>query len=204
MVQRESNATKRSYFAHIKLLKNKLLSRRTRIKIYKTLNRKVAIYGCVTWTLKADTITQFSILEIKILGPVREANGLHRIRNDNELEQFLQGENVVRLAKSQRIRSMAMDWDAWSKIMEEAKTHIVMSCYAWWWCLWRFEITRIHQIFQILCKRVFTNVFSLRIRNQNQLICFFFFFCRVHVAVSLEWNKANSLFVLYFANTLLW
>lgn len=56
-IQERVQAANRAYFAHVKLLKSKLLRRKTKIKIFKILFRPEATYGCQTWTLKADAIT---------------------------------------------------------------------------------------------------------------------------------------------------
>lgn len=83
-IQERVQAASRAYFAHVKLLKSKHSSRRTR-------------------TLKPDTITQLIILDrivSGISGPLREENCLY----NNELEELIQGEKVVRFVKSQCIR----------------------------------------------------------------------------------------------------
>ena len=44
-------AGNRTYFAAISLFRNRLLSRATKIRLYKTLIRPVVTYGAETWTM---------------------------------------------------------------------------------------------------------------------------------------------------------
>jgi hypothetical protein len=44
-------ADNRTYFAAISLFRNKLLSRATKIRLYKTLIRPAVTYGAETWTM---------------------------------------------------------------------------------------------------------------------------------------------------------
>jgi len=50
-IQRRILAGSRTYFASISLFRNRLLSRATKIRLYKTLIRPVVTYGEETWKL---------------------------------------------------------------------------------------------------------------------------------------------------------
>ena len=69
--------------------------------------RPVVIYGSESWTLTMEEERALAVFDRKILrkiyGPVKE-NELWRIRRSDELEAILQGENIVRFIKCQRIR----------------------------------------------------------------------------------------------------
>jgi hypothetical protein len=52
-------AGNRAYFANLRLLKNKIVSRAAELQLYKTLIRPVVTYGTETWTL---TVTEENIL----------------------------------------------------------------------------------------------------------------------------------------------
>ena len=65
-IQRRILAGNRTYFAAINLFKSRLLSRATKIKLYKTLIRPVVSYGAETWTLMKKEEQALLIFERKI------------------------------------------------------------------------------------------------------------------------------------------
>ena len=142
------------YYANIykiyKMFQSKLLSRKSKLKLYWTLIRPVALYACETWVLKENSIQKLMIFERKILrkifGPTKGPNGLWRIKTDEELDELIQRKNIIRFIKSQRLKwlghiermqkerevtkiykwkpfSSRLDRDLWKKIVERTKTH---------------------------------------------------------------------------------
>lgn len=97
----------KAYYANIKLLKSSLLSRTTKLKIYRTLIRPVITYAAETWTLSHSDENALRIFERKIIrkiyGPVCE-NGIWRVRSNLEIDKILKGEDLVRFVKSLRLR----------------------------------------------------------------------------------------------------
>jgi hypothetical protein len=69
--------------------------------------KPVTTYGSETWTLTKSDKNLLRIFERKILrkmyGPVQERD-TWRIRNNEELNRFIQGEDIVKFIKVQRIR----------------------------------------------------------------------------------------------------
>jgi len=59
-------ADSRTYFAAISLFRNRLLSRATKIRLYKTLIRPVVTYGVETWTMTKKEEQDLLIFERKI------------------------------------------------------------------------------------------------------------------------------------------
>jgi len=60
-------AANRSYFLLKSQLKSQLISRKTKILIYRRLVRPVLIYTAETWTMTKNYVRRLSIFERKIL-----------------------------------------------------------------------------------------------------------------------------------------
>ena len=99
-------AGNRTYFAAISLFRNRLLSRATKIRLYKTLIRPVVTYGVETWTMIKKEEHALLIFERKIFGRIygpKYEDGEWKIRMNRELEELKNGENIVKWIKGQRI-----------------------------------------------------------------------------------------------------
>ena len=110
----------RSYFGLSRLLKSNILSLTSKLRIYKTLIRPIATYGCETWTLTKQQENMLNTFERKILryilGPIQEA-GLWRQRMNDELYEIYKDCSIVAFIKSVRIR-----WAGHVQRMAESKT----------------------------------------------------------------------------------
>jgi hypothetical protein len=95
-----------AYYANLQMLKSKIISRRSKLQMYKTLTRPVLTYGAETWTLMAVEENAVRRFERKVLrkvyGPVVD-KGVWRARYNNELCKLMGGEDIVRFIKAQRI-----------------------------------------------------------------------------------------------------
>jgi len=60
-------AGNRTYFAPVSLFRNRLLSRATKIRLYKTLIRPAVTYGAETWTITKKEEQALLIFESKYL-----------------------------------------------------------------------------------------------------------------------------------------
>jgi hypothetical protein len=58
-IERSILAGNRIYFAAISLFRNRLLSRSTKIRLYKTLIRPAVTYGAETWTEERRTSSAY-------------------------------------------------------------------------------------------------------------------------------------------------
>jgi hypothetical protein len=98
-IQRRILAGNRTYFAAISLFRSRLLSRATKIILYKTLIRPVVLCGAEVWTLTEKEEQALLIFERKIFrriyGPKYE-NREWKSRTNRELEEMRKGENVVK------------------------------------------------------------------------------------------------------------
>lgn len=97
----------RCYFAFKKLLGSNSLHKEAKLKIYKTVIRPVVVYGGEAWTLTKQDTDRLRVFERQILrricGPeIRQ--GEWRRRRNKDLLDFLQGEDIVKYIKAQRLR----------------------------------------------------------------------------------------------------
>ena len=92
----------------MKFFKSRLITRSTKLRLYKSLVRPVLSYGCEVWKLKANELQLIEVFERKILrrifGPVQTDNGEYRIRFNHELEDLINGQNIRRFVKAQRLK----------------------------------------------------------------------------------------------------
>lgn len=100
-------AGNRCYFSTLHLLKSRVLSRRCKKIIYRTIIRPVVTYGCETWVMTRRSEELLNRWERKILrkvyGPVRD-QGEWRIRTNNEIYALYQEATIVAEIKKARIR----------------------------------------------------------------------------------------------------
>jgi len=105
-IQRRILAGNRTYFAAISLFRSRLLSRATKIILYKTLIRPVVSYGVEAWTVTKKEGQALLIFERKIFrriyGP-KCGNGEWKSRTNRELEEMSKGENMGKWIKGQGI-----------------------------------------------------------------------------------------------------
>ena len=110
-------AGNRSYYSCLHMLKSRLLSRKSKEQIYKTLIKPVVMYSSETWTMTKRDEQLFAVWERKILrkiyGPVKEESDW-RIRNNLELQQLFKGTDIVTDIKQRRLR-----WAGHVERMEE-------------------------------------------------------------------------------------
>ena len=81
-----------------------LLSRKLKVKIYRTIILPVVLYGCETWLLTLREERRLSVFENRVLRrvfrPKREWRKLH----NEELSDMYSLPNIVRVVKSRRMR----------------------------------------------------------------------------------------------------
>lgn len=88
------------------LLSSRLLSKCTKIRIYKTIIQPVLMYGSETWILTKRNESRLIVFENKVLrkifGPIND-EGVWRIRKNRELRTLYQDPDIIALIKSNRI-----------------------------------------------------------------------------------------------------
>ena len=97
----------KAYFANQRFLKSKLVTKRSKLKLYKTVIRPAVIYASETWVLKEAMIKKLMIFERKILrrifGPTKEKDGTWRIKTNEELDYLIKYNNIINQIRAQRL-----------------------------------------------------------------------------------------------------
>ena len=98
----------RAYFGLRKTLTSGRVQRATKLTLYKTLIRPVALYGHEAWTLRQEDERALGVFERKVLrtiyGGVQTAQNEWRRRTNHELHALLGEPTIVNLAKIGRLR----------------------------------------------------------------------------------------------------
>jgi hypothetical protein len=97
----------KAFYANRALFKSKLVSSKSKLKLYWSVIRPVIVYGCETWVLKESFIQRLSVFERKILrkifGPTKEDNGNWRIKTNIELDELIKHQSIINYVKAQRL-----------------------------------------------------------------------------------------------------
>jgi len=104
-IQKRILAGNRTYFAAISLFRSRLLSRATKIILYKTLIRPVVLCGAEAWTVtkKEQALQIFERTIFRRIYGAKYGNGEWKSRTSRELEEMSKGENTVKWIKGRRI-----------------------------------------------------------------------------------------------------
>jgi hypothetical protein len=91
------------------LLSARLLSKNTKIRIYRTIILPVVLYGCETWSLTLREEKRLRVFENRVLrrifGPKGdEATGEGRRLHNEELNGLYSSPNIIRVIRSRRMR----------------------------------------------------------------------------------------------------
>jgi hypothetical protein len=97
----------RAFFANKMIFQSKLMSKKSKIKLCKVLIRPVVVFGSEWWTLTENIKQKLMVFERRILrrivGPTQKADREWRLKINDELENAIRYENVVRHIKSKRL-----------------------------------------------------------------------------------------------------
>jgi hypothetical protein len=90
------------------MFQSKLLSRKSKLKLYRTLIRPTVTYANETWGITEDSIQKLMMFERKVLRKIfrrtKELNGPWKIKTNEELDDLIQRKNIIRFIKSQRLK----------------------------------------------------------------------------------------------------
>ena len=82
----------KAYCANLKFFKSRLVTKSSKLQLYRTAIRPIVTYASQAWVLKENIIQKLLVFERKILrgifGPTKE-NQTWRIKNNKELDKLI-------------------------------------------------------------------------------------------------------------------
>jgi len=92
-IKRRITAGNKSYFALVPVFKSRLISKNTKIRLYKVLIRPIVIYACGAWASTKSDEKRLLLFERKILlridGPKRNEENLYERKTDREAKTVM-------------------------------------------------------------------------------------------------------------------
>jgi len=89
------------------LYKSKLLSRKSKVTLYKVLVRPITLYASSTWATTRSDKKKLEVFERKILrkvfGPKKNNEGEYEVQNNKNVEELYNEPNITGILKSARI-----------------------------------------------------------------------------------------------------
>jgi hypothetical protein len=89
-----------------KVFKSRLVTKQSKLKLYRTALRSIETYASETWVLNETIIQKLLVFERKILrrifGPTRE-NQIWRVKTIEELDKLIKHKNIINYIKAQRL-----------------------------------------------------------------------------------------------------
>jgi hypothetical protein len=92
----------KAFYANRALFKSKLVSRKSKLKLYWSLIRPVVVYGCEIWVCKESIIQRSQCLRGKYLGKFLDQLNW-RIKTNAELDELIKHQNIINYVKAQRL-----------------------------------------------------------------------------------------------------
>jgi hypothetical protein len=91
----------KAYYANDFVFKTRLVSKKSKLKLYWSIIRLIVTYACETaWVLKETVKNKLMVFERKVLrkvfGPTKERDGTWRIKTNDELDKLKRHENIIR------------------------------------------------------------------------------------------------------------
>jgi hypothetical protein len=108
------------YYANLKFFKSKLVTKYSKLKLYRSVIIPTVTYASETWVLKESSIQILLVFERKILrkifGPTREKQ-LWRIKTNNELDKLINHQNIIN-----HIKALRLSWFSHVQRMPDSRT----------------------------------------------------------------------------------
>jgi hypothetical protein len=86
---------------------SRLVSEKSKLKLYWSIVRPIVIYACETWVLIETTKNKLMVFERTVLrrifGPTTERDGTWRIKTNYKSDELIRHKNIINHIKGQRL-----------------------------------------------------------------------------------------------------
>jgi hypothetical protein len=110
----------KAYYANLKFFKSKLVTKNSKLKLYRSVVRPIVTYASETWVLKESSVQKLLVFERKIVrkifGPTRETQ-LWRIKTNYELDKVIKHHNIIN-----HIKALRFSWFGHVQRMPDSRT----------------------------------------------------------------------------------
>jgi len=104
-IQHRITLGNKAYYANQFLFKCRLVSKKSKLKLYWSIVRPIVTYACEVWVLKETMKNKLMVFEWKVLrkifGPTKERGGTWRIKTNDELDELIRHKNIINHIKAQ-------------------------------------------------------------------------------------------------------
>jgi hypothetical protein len=106
-IQHRITLGNKAYYVNQFFFKSRLVSKKSKLKLYWSIIRPTVTYGCETRVLKESIRNKLMIFERKVLrrifGPTKGRDGTWRIKTNDELDELITHKNIINHIKAQRL-----------------------------------------------------------------------------------------------------
>jgi len=118
----------KAHYANQFFFKSRLVSKKSKLKLYCSIVRPTVTYGCEAWVLKGTIQHKLMVFQRKVLrrifGPTKERDGTWRIKTNDELDELIRHKNIINYIKAQRL-----SW--FGHLHRMAEERMVKRVYKW-------------------------------------------------------------------------
>jgi hypothetical protein len=97
-IQHRITLGNKAYYANQLFFKSRLVSKKSKLKLYWSIIRPLVTYACETWGLKETIKNKSMVFEKKglrrIFGPKKERDGTWRIKTNDELDELIRHKDI--------------------------------------------------------------------------------------------------------------
>jgi hypothetical protein len=88
----------KAYYENLKLFESKLVTKQSKLKLYRTVIRPIVTCASETWVLKETIIQKLLVFERKIIRRIfdrTKENKLWRVKTNEELNKLIKHKNII-------------------------------------------------------------------------------------------------------------